>query len=64
MEENAMNHKMSSLLKVVADYHSFCNPDKQSAEARFSPRELTESELDYIAAAAKAPTMPADNEKK
>lgn len=59
-----MSNKMSTLLKVVADYHSFCNPDKQSADSRYTPKELSESELDFVAAAVKTPTMPADNEKK
>lgn len=42
---------IEKLLRMVADYHNFCNMDN-TATAKTSLDELTLEELDFVAAAA------------
>lgn len=49
-----MKRKIELLLQVAADFHDFCEPSMPS-NAVCSGEELTENDLDLVAAAAQTP---------
>lgn len=50
-----MKRKIESLLQVVADFHDFCEPNTSFTMLSCPGDELSESDLELIAAAAKIP---------
>jgi len=52
-----MDRKIGSLLRVVADFHDFCEPDASLSALARPGEELSELDLDLIAAAANIPVQ-------
>lgn len=50
-----MNRKIELLLQVAADFHDFCESNTSFTTLSCPDNELSESDLDLIAAAAKIP---------
>lgn len=58
-----METSIERLLRLVADYHNFCNRDCAEGSAAQHPDELSAEQLDYIAAASAIPQNGLENTK-
>lgn len=50
------------LLRLAADYHNFCSDDYAKVNTGFDPDELSEDEMEFVAAAGISPLHAPDDD--